>query len=106
MINPADLNKKITLKQLTQGEDDGFGGTVSWETVATVWSQFLKARVTPGVISGDGEAVLVTQGMKIRRRSDIDKGWRVTYDGHTYDVIDVDRSDPEIYVLTTKEVRP
>ena len=105
MLNPAKLSKRVTLLQLTRGEDDGFGGTVTWTAAATVWCEFLKARVSPGVVADDGAAILITQGMRIRARSDIDKGWRVEYKGHQYEVYDVDRSDPEIYVLTTQEVR-
>lgn len=105
MFNPARLNKRVTLLQLIRGEDDGFGGTTTWTAAATVWCEFLKARVSPSVIADDGAAILITQGMRIRARSDIDKGWRVEYKGHQYEVYDVDRSDPEIYVLTTQEVR-
>lgn len=105
MFNQARLNKRVTLLQLTRGEDDGFGGTTTWTAAATVWCEFLKARVSPSVIADDGAAILITQGMRIRARSDIDKGWRVEYKGHQYEVYDVDRADPEIYVLTTQEVR-
>lgn len=105
MFNPARLNKRVTLLQLTRGEDDGFGGTTTWTAAATVWCEFLKARVSSSVIADDGAAILITQGMRIRARSDIDKGWRVEYKGHQYEVYDVDRADPEIYVLTTQEVR-
>lgn len=105
MFNPARLNKRVTLLQLTRGEDDGFGGTTTWTAAATVWCEFLKARVSPSVIADDGAAILITQGMRVRARNDIEKGWRVEYKGHQYEVYDVDRSDPEIYVLTTQEVR-
>ena len=105
MFNPARLNKRVTLLQLTRGEDDGFGGTTTWTAAATVGCEFLKARVSPSVIADDGAASLITQGMRIRARSDIDKGWRGEYKGHQYEVYDVDRADPEIYVLTTQEVR-
>ena len=48
-------------------------------------------------------AVLITQGIRIRPR-EIEKGWHVEENGRTYKVIDVDRSDPAVYVLTTEAV--
>lgn len=104
MLNIGKMSHRITLFSLSRGTDDGFGGDASWVKVRDTWAEFLKARVTPSAYASDGAAVLVTQGMRIRAQ-DIEKGWRVSEKDHVYDVLDVDRSDPEVYVLTTKEAR-
>lgn len=104
MLKISSLSHRVKLLRLDRGEDDGFGGEAEWKKVKETWAEFLKVRVAPGVYSADGAAVLITQGMRLRAQ-EVDKGWRVEEKGHTYEVLDVDRSDPELYVLTTKEVR-
>lgn len=104
MLNIGKMSHRITILSLSRGTDDGFGGDASWVKIRDTWAEFLKARVTSAAYASDGAAVLVTQGMRIRAQ-DIEKGWRVSEKGHVYDVLDVDRSDPEVYVLTTKEAR-
>lgn len=104
MIKIGNLSHRVKLEKLVRGEDDGFGGESVWTYVKETWAEFLKARVTPGVYDSDGSAVLITQGIRIRAQN-VEKGWRISEKGHVYEVLDVDRSSPEIYVLTTREVR-
>ena len=103
MFKIGNLSHRVKLMRLERGEDDGFGGDAEWKDVKETWAEFLKARVSPGVYDADGSAVLITQGIRIRAQ-DIEKDWRIVWKGHTYEVLDVDRSNPEIYVLTTKEI--
>lgn len=102
-MNIGKMRHRIALKKPIIGEDVGFGSVIEWKDVGSVWAEFLKQRITPGAIIGDGTAVLITQGIRIRPRK-IEKGWHVEENGRTYKVIDVDRSDPAVYVLTTEAV--
>ena len=104
MIKIGNFSHRVKLEKLVRGEDDGFGGESAWTCVKETWAEFLKARVTPGVYDSDGSAVLITQGIRIRAQN-VGKGWRISEKGHIYEVLDVDRSSPEIYVLTTRNVR-
>lgn len=102
-MNIGKMRHRIALKKPIIGEDVGFGSVIEWKDVGSVWAEFLKQRITPSSIIGDGTAVLITQGIRIRPR-EIEKGWHVEESGRTYKVIDVDRSDPAVYVLTTEAV--
>ena len=86
-------------------EDEGFGAKYDWITKGKIWCEMLKQRITPQTVQGDAEAVLVTQGFRIRPTAAISKGDRLAVKGHTYDVIDVDTSQKDYYTLTCREVR-
>ena len=50
-------------------------------------------------------AGLITQGMLIRPLSAIKKGWRIRYNGQTYEVLHVDNSVPREMMLTTQDIQ-
>lgn len=103
MLNIGKMSHRITIIKLELGEDDGFGGTATWKEAATVWAEFLQQRVTVTTDAGSGQAVIITQGMRVRP-CEIEKDWRVREGTHTYDVLDVDRSNSGYYTLTTRLV--
>ena len=99
------LNKRLEiLKHTEMSPDEGFGPKYDYLPYKTVWAEMLKQKITPSVMQGDGQLVVITQGFNIRPIA-INKGDKVKVLGHTYDVLDVDISDPSCYVLTTSEVR-
>ena len=103
-----DISKfrhRVTVLKKTLGTDIGLGAPVTFTDDGKVWAEFLQQRVSTGVVADDGAAVLVTQGIRIRPRA-VENGWRIQDGDHTYEVIDVDRESPYVYVLTTQEVRP
>ena len=99
------LSHRVTVLKKVRGVDIGLGAPVMFEEDGKAWAEFLKQRVSTGAVAGDGAAVVVTQGIRIRPRI-IGKGWRIREKEHTYEIIDVDRSDPAVYVLTTQEIQP
>lgn len=101
----SKLRHRVTILRKSLGTDTGLGAPVTFMDDGKAWVEFLQQRVTTGVVADDGAAVMVTQGIRIRPR-EIEKGWRVQDGGHIYEVIDVDRGNPAVYVLTTQEVRP
>lgn len=103
MLQAGKLNKRITLLKPVKGEDVGFGAETTWEE-ETVWAEFLRPRFASGAAAGSGDAVTITQGIRIRRRS-VEKGWKVRYDGREYNVLHVDDSVPRETTLTTQEVQ-
>lgn len=99
------LNKRMKILKFTEtGPDEGFGPKCDYVPYKTIWAEMLKQKITPSVMQGDGQLVIITQGFNIRPIT-INKGDKVEVLGHTYDVLDVDISDPSCYVLTTSEVR-
>lgn len=99
------LSHRVTVLKKVRGVDIGLGAPVMFEENGKAWAEFLKQRVSTGAVADDGAAVVVTQGIRIRPRI-IGKGWRIREKEHTYEIIDVDRSDPAVYVLTTQEIQP
>lgn len=104
IIGKMNTRLKI-LKKTEESSDEGFGAKSGYPEYKTVWAEMLKQRITPTATQGDGQAVIATQGFKIRPVNVV-KGDKVSILGHVYDVLDVDISDRSCYVLTTKEVRP
>ncbi len=103
MLNIGKMSHRITIIKLELGEDEGFGGEATWKETATVWAEFLNQRVSVSTDAGSGQAVIVTQGMRIRP-CEIEKDWKVREGTHTYDVLDVDRSNSGYYTLTARLV--
>lgn len=99
------LNHRVTLLQYSAAaEDEGFGPVKQWNEIATVWAQIHAPRIQAVSAVGSGDAVIITQGITIRKRNDVEKGWRVLLDGRLYNVIHVDSSKSAQLTLTTKAV--
>lgn len=99
------LNHRVTLLQYSAAaEDEGFGPAKEWREIATVWAQIHAPRIQAVAAVGSGDAVIITQGITIRKRNDVEKGWRVLLDGRLYNVIHVDSSKSAQLTLTTKAV--
>lgn len=104
MITINKMHHRLTIFRPTiVASDDGFGSKKDFIADGDVWAEFLRLRIIPSVIAGSGEAVSMTQGIKIRPRT-INKGWRVSEGAHVYKVLHVDESMPGELILTTKEV--
>ena len=103
MLNIGKMTHRITIIKLVLGEDEGFGGEATWKDSATVWAEFLQQRVSVTSDAGSGQAVVITQGMRVRP-CEIEKDWRVREGNHVYDVLDVDRSNSGYYTLNTRLV--
>lgn len=104
MVDIGKLRNRVTVKKKVRGVDEGLGAPVTFEDDGQVWAEFLKQRISSGTVAADGAAVLITQGIRIRPRN-VQKGWRIVFHNHVFEIIDVDRSDPAVYVLTTQEIR-
>jgi len=102
-ITAGELNRHVTLIKYAETPDGRGGRSKKPSTIATVWAKFLVPRFAEGVTQG-GLSLLITQGVEIRKRTDVERGWRVTEGTHTYYVIHVDQSNNYKTVLTLKEV--
>lgn len=72
--------------------------------VRTVWGKPLRPRIRDGQSAGSANAVAITQGILLRRATDIQKGWQVIYQGQKYEVKHVDNSVDRETTLTCVEV--
>lgn len=101
-MNIGKLDKRVTLMKPIEDGSGSFDAETTWEETC-VWAEFMRPRFTSGAFVGSGDATVITQGMRIRRRA-VDKGWHVRYNGHEYNVLHVDDSVPRETMLTTTEV--
>ena len=84
-------------------------GAGMYKVVATVWAIFRRPSIKSGAMLGSAEAVVITQGVTIRERKDVRKGWRIRYPagdkrGELYDVLHVDASVRHELTLTCKDI--
>ena len=84
-LRAGNLDRRITIENLTSTVDSHGGETQTWSTLAAVW-----AEVIP--LSGD-EAIIAAQSIpgarikfRIRWRSDVTETARVIYEGRNYDI--------------------
>lgn len=105
MFNLSELRERVQiLRQSVLEEDEGLGEEIEFQPFKSVWAQPLKQRITPQVAMDSTEVVIVTQGFKIRSGNDVQKGDRLVWKGMTFNIIDVDVSNPYYHILTTKRV--
>ena len=84
-------------------------GANAYKVIATVWAIFRRPGIKNGAMLGSAEAVVITQGVTIRERKDVRKGWRIRYPagdkmGALYDVLHVDASVRHELTLTCKDI--
>ena len=81
----------------------------TYKVAATVWAIFRRPGIKSGAMLGSAEAVVITQGVTIRERKDVRKGWRIRYPagdkrGELYDILHVDTSVRHELTLTCKDI--
>ena len=79
------LNHRIDIEQRAAGEDELGQPVETWTLVAAVWAD---VRHLSGVsaIKAGADVSLVQASIRIRHRSGINDGMRVTHDGQQYDI--------------------
>jgi SPP1 family predicted phage head-tail adaptor len=79
------LRTRITITQRGTAQDALGQPVATWSTVATVWADI---RHPSGVqaVKGDADMSIVKASIRIRRRSDVDAGMRVTAGADVYDI--------------------
>ena len=97
------LRHRVALLKPIRAPDEYGGTTVEYEAVASVWADFLRPNFGHQNMQGDGDALVITQGIRLRP-AHVERGWRVQQGERFFDVLDVDESNPGEVILTTQEV--
>lgn len=82
------LKDRITMQRRNQDKDEWgtpIPGTEAWIDVATVWAD-VQHKSGLGTIKADAEVSIVRASIRIRRRSGVDAGMRVLFDGQIYEL--------------------
>ena len=79
------LNTRITIQQLTAGQDAAGQLVQTWSDVDTVWAD---VRHPSGLqtVKSDADVSLVKASIRIRKRTGIDAGMRALVGGVAYDI--------------------
>lgn len=79
------LNHRINIEQRAAGEDALGQPVETWELVAAVWAD-IKHLSGLSAIKAGADVSLVQASIRIRHRTGIDAGMRVTHGGQQYDI--------------------
>lgn len=79
------LNHRVDIEQRSSGEDELGQPTETWTLVASVWAN-VKHLSGVSTIKAGADVSVVQASIRIRRRTGLDAGMRVTHSGQAYDV--------------------
>ncbi|MGE9943510.1 head-tail adaptor protein [Phascolarctobacterium succinatutens] len=97
------LRHRVALLKPIRAPDEYGGARVVYEEVASVWSDFLRPNFGHQNLQGDGDVLVISQGIRLRKTT-VERGWRVQQGDRLFDVLDVDESVTGETILTTQEV--
>lgn len=84
----GDLNKQVILQHPTKAADTMSGLTVTWTTAATIWAAIWPVSASESIQAG-GQAMTVTHRIRIRYRSVIRAGWRISFGNKYYNIVSI-----------------
>lgn len=79
------LNHRVTIEQRVTGEDEIGQPINTWATVDEVWAS-VKHLSGLSAIKSDADVSIVKASIRIRYRTDLNAGMRVTHGGEQYDI--------------------
>ena len=85
----GDLNKRISLQQQTKAADGRGGFTVTWADAATSIAAAIWPVSANEQIRAQATAMTVTHRIRIRYRSVLKSGWRVSWAGRYFDIVSI-----------------
>lgn len=84
-MQAGTLKNKVTIKQLTEGQDEIGQPMTTWADVATVWANIRNLSGIESIKAG-ADTSIVKASIRIRMRNDINAGMRVFYGAKEYDI--------------------
>ena len=88
MMQPGDLDRRITIQQNTPTQDGAGQPIESWADLATVWAEVVPVGGSETFQAKQTGAEAVAK-FRIRYRGDVLRKMRVVYDSDNYDIADV-----------------
>ena len=98
-MKAGTLRDRIHIQRRTQSED-------SWGSPVNVWENITAQRLAANVrhrsgmstIKADADVSISRASIRIRRRTDVNAGMRVLFDGHVYEIDDVLPGESREYI--------
>ena len=90
-LNAGRLNRRITIEQRVAGVDTWGQPLTTWETVATVWADVRASSGSAAAerVAADRQTSVSGYSMRIRWRTGITAGMRVSIGSTRYEIADV-----------------
>lgn len=84
-MRAGQLNRRVTIQQLVAGQDEIGQPVQTWSTLATVWAdvRYLNGLET---IKADATTSIAKASIRIRRRTDVTAGMRVTLGATVFNI--------------------
>lgn len=84
-MRAGQLNRRVTIQQLVAGQDEIGQLVQTWSTLATVWAdvRYLNGLET---IKADATTSIAKASIRIRRRTDVTAGMRVTLGATVFNI--------------------
>ena len=79
------LNRRITVQQRVAGADEIGQPSTTWQNLVSLWANIHNENGTQKIKS-DKEISIVNTSIRIRYRSDLNAGMRVTCEGIIYEI--------------------
>lgn len=88
-MRAGDLDRRVTIRRLTLGADDGYGNQVEeWTDVATLWAEVKQTGGTEFLAAGRiGDETRLT--FRVRYLAGITTTDRAVYQGVEHDIVEV-----------------
>lgn len=85
MFGAGNLNRRVTIQSRQAGQDAIGQPLTTWQTAATVWASIRHTSGMEAIKSG-ADVSVVKASIRIRYRTGIDAGMRVTHGTTVYDI--------------------
>ena len=87
-MNPGQLDQRVTVERLEQGQDEYGGPLTTWATVFTTWAAVepLAGREYIAAAAAQSE---VTTRIRLRYRPGMTSADRVTHEGREFNIVSV-----------------
>jgi SPP1 family predicted phage head-tail adaptor len=97
------MNWRITLLQPVKTPDGMGGSKTTYQSAGKVWAEFRNPNIKEMTAVGTVVSDLIRL-ISVRRRTDIQRGWRVQNDSRTYDVLHTYDMDLETTIIICREL--
>ena len=87
-MRAGQLNRRVTIQQLSSGQDALGQPVQTWTTVTTLWAHILHSSGLE-TIKANAEMSVVRASVRVRYTRQITTGMRVVADGFTYNIVAV-----------------
>lgn len=88
ITSPSELNKRVIIQHQIKVPDGMGGFAVTWTDAAAVWAAIWPVSAYEAIQS-DKATMTITHRIRIRFRSVIKSGWRISWAGRYFNIVSI-----------------